>query len=153
MKRLIAIAILFLLFSAPLQAQEHACVQYAIDGVFDIETATPDNEVLSLMCQKSAGGYFEFEYIRRCDNGSTALVQAWVNPDALGGGVQVSSRIRKFAPIECERLQAFPDNWTKYGIFNGKVKEISDTQRYKCCGNAVTTYIVKWAIEQMFCKG
>jgi hypothetical protein len=41
--------------------------------------------------------------------------------------------------------------WTKYGLFNGEVKEISDTQRYKCCGNAVTTKVIteigKWLSE------
>jgi DNA (cytosine-5)-methyltransferase 1 len=52
--------------------------------------------------------------------------------------------IRRLTPIECERLQGFPDNWTKYGLFeNDKVKEISDTQRYKTIGNAVSTPIVK----------
>ena len=32
--------------------------------------------------------------------------------------------------------------WTKYGIMNGKQVEISDSQRYKCCGNAVTTNVI-----------
>jgi len=52
-------------------------------------------------------------------------------------------RIRRLTEIECERLQGFPDNWTKYGNYNGVIKEISRTQRYKMCGNAVTVDIVK----------
>ena len=45
--------------------------------------------------------------------------------------------------IECERLQGFPDNWTKYGIDkNGEEVLISDSQRYKMCGNAVTTNVI-----------
>lgn len=56
---------------------------------------------------------------------------------------QSSRNIRRLTPIECERLQGFPDNWTKYGIdINEKQIEISDTQRYKCCGNAVTTNVI-----------
>ena len=55
---------------------------------------------------------------------------------------QSQRSIRRLTPIECERLQAFPDNWTKYGLFDGKVKEISDTQRYKMMGNAVTTAVI-----------
>jgi DNA (cytosine-5)-methyltransferase 1 len=52
--------------------------------------------------------------------------------------------IRRLTPIECERLQGFPDNWTKYGIDDkGKQVEISDTQRYKCLGNAVTTNVIR----------
>ncbi len=42
-------------------------------------------------------------------------------------------KIRRLTPIECERLQGFPDDWTK---------GISDTQRYKCLGNAVTTNVI-----------
>ena len=56
-------------------------------------------------------------------------------------------RIRKLTPVECERLQAFPDNYTKFGA-DGEV--ISDTQRYKCLGNAVTTAVVTYIINNMF---
>jgi len=49
------------------------------------------------------------------------------------------NKIRRLTPIECERLQGFPDNWTEYGE-SGK---ISDTQRYKMCGNAVTVDVVE----------
>ena len=42
-------------------------------------------------------------------------------------------RIRRLTPIECERLQGFPDEWTK---------GVSDTQRYKCLGNAVTVNVI-----------
>ncbi len=54
-------------------------------------------------------------------------------------GVLTGKRIRRLMPVECERLQGFPDNWTKYGA-DGEA--ISDTQRYKCCGNAVTVNVV-----------
>jgi len=48
-------------------------------------------------------------------------------------GVMINSQIRRLTPTECERLQGFPDGWTE---------GISDTQRYKCLGNAVTTNVV-----------
>lgn len=55
-----------------------------------------------------------------------------------GGGhipsVVSNAKIRRLTPLECERLQGFPDEWTE---------GISDTQRYKCLGNAVTTTVVK----------
>jgi site-specific DNA-cytosine methylase len=51
--------------------------------------------------------------------------------------------IRRLTPVETERLQAFPDNWTQYGIsIHGEQVKISDTQRYKTMGNAVTTSVV-----------
>ena len=46
--------------------------------------------------------------------------------------------IRRLTPVECERLQGFPDDWTA----NGATALISDTQRYKMCGNAVTVDVV-----------
>lgn len=49
------------------------------------------------------------------------------------------NKIRRLTPIECERLQGFPDNWTKYGTQG----EILDSQRYKMCGNAVTVNVVQ----------
>ena len=49
--------------------------------------------------------------------------------------VEVNQQIRRLTPIECERLQGFPDNWTE---------GISDTQRYKCLGNAVTVNVIEF---------
>ena len=57
------------------------------------------------------------------------------------------ARIRRLTPKECERLQAFPDDWTKYGL--GGVL-ISDTQRYKMCGNAVTTNVIRDVFIRVF---
>ena len=58
--------------------------------------------------------------------------------------------IRRLTPIECERLQGFPDNWTRYGDFDGEIKEISDTQRYKQCGNAVTVDVVREVFSKLY---
>lgn len=51
-------------------------------------------------------------------------------------------KIRRLTPIECERLQGFPDNWTE---------GFSDTQRYKMMGNAVTVNVIKAIGERMKC--
>lgn len=60
-------------------------------------------------------------------------------------------KIRRLTPVECERLQGFPDNWTKYGEDEHGVRvDISDTQRYKMCGNAVTTNVVQAVFERIF---
>ena len=59
-------------------------------------------------------------------------------------------RIRRLTPIECERLQGFPDNHTAFGIYDDQVKPMSNTQRYKQCGNAVTVDVVQAVAEQ--CK-
>ena len=58
-------------------------------------------------------------------------------------------RIRRLTPIECERLQGFPDNHTEYGNYDGEVKKMSNTQRYKQCGNAVTVDVVQAIAEKL----
>lgn len=76
--------------------------------------------------------------------------------DTAGGKRQLAVmpdfRLRRLTPIECERLQGFPDDWTKYGVAMDKYPiehnvEISDTQRYKMCGNAVTVDVVAAVFE------
>jgi len=52
-------------------------------------------------------------------------------------------RIRRFTPLECERLQGFPDHWTLNGLSQKKQIQISDTQRYKLMGNAVSVPVVR----------
>lgn len=52
-------------------------------------------------------------------------------------------RIRRLTPIECERLQGFPDNWTE---------GVSDTQRYKMLGNAVTVNVIEAIGKGLICK-
>ncbi|MDD5014630.1 MAG: DNA cytosine methyltransferase [Atribacterota bacterium] len=63
------------------------------------------------------------------------------------------NRIRRLTPTECERLQAFPDDWTKFGINEkGEKVEISDSQRYKMCGNALTTNVVEEIIKRLLTR-
>ena len=58
--------------------------------------------------------------------------------------------IRRLTPLECERLQGFPDSWTKEGINEqGKTVLISDTQRYKQLGNAVTVNVVETIMRKL----
>lgn len=46
----------------------------------------------------------------------------------------VRYRVRRLTPIECERLDGFPDNWTEYGASG---KEMSDKTRYEALGNSI----------------
>nr|DAJ41117.1 MAG TPA: Cytosine specific methyltransferase [Caudoviricetes sp.] len=57
--------------------------------------------------------------------------------------------IRRLTEIECERLQGFPDNFTQYGDYNGIIKPIAKTQRYKLIGNAVTVDIVELIAKRL----
>ena len=52
----------------------------------------------------------------------------------------LTSTVRRLTPIECERLQGFPDNWTD---------EQADSNRYKQMGNAVAVPVVSWIINRL----
>jgi DNA (cytosine-5)-methyltransferase 1 len=69
--------------------------------------------------------------------------------DKGDGGINTSFAInpfgvRRLTPVECEKLQGFPPDWTAEGLVNGKVVKQSDSARYKQCGNAVTTKVAEW---------
>lgn len=55
-----------------------------------------------------------------------------------------TSGVRRLTPLEAERLQGFPDHWTKYGVKDGKIIEQSDSARYRQLGNAVAVPVAKW---------
>lgn len=55
--------------------------------------------------------------------------------------VSAGMAVRRLTPKECERLQGFQDDWTRYGV-NGE--ELSDSVRYRMCGNAVAVPVVQW---------
>ena len=55
-------------------------------------------------------------------------------------------RIRKLTPLECERLQGFPDGWTEYGADGRKM---SDSARYKALGNTVTVNFPRMIGEKL----
>ena len=59
-------------------------------------------------------------------------------------------QVRKLMPIECERLMSWQDDWTKWGIDDkGNKIEISDSQRYKMCGNGVVSNVVREIVKAL----
>lgn len=77
----------------------------------------------------------------------------------LGGGtenliVMQSPRyiVRRLTPLECERLQGYPDGWTDIGEWvdsNGKKRQTSDAARYKALGNSIALPPWKWVLKRL----
>ena len=65
--------------------------------------------------------------------------ESWTLGTGTDFGIKDGMKIRRLTPLECERLQGFPDDWT-IG---------SDTQRYKQCGNAVTVDVVEYIAKEL----
>jgi len=79
-----------------------------------------------------------------------AMTGAGGNCNDKTGQYLFGTRIRRLTPKEAERLQGFNDGYTEYGDFDGEIKPISDTQRYKCLGNAVTTTVITEIAKRLF---
>ena len=60
--------------------------------------------------------------------------------------------VRRLTPMECERLQGFPDGWTDIGEWtdgNGKRHKPSDSPRYKALGNSIALPFWDWMLRRM----
>lgn len=72
------------------------------------------------------------------------------NFNCLVGSSGLQHTVRRLTPLECERLQGFPDHWTDIGDWTdtaGKVHKCGDSQRYKAIGNSIAippwVYVLK----------
>ena len=60
--------------------------------------------------------------------------------------------VRRLTPLECERLQGYPDGWTDIGDWvdtNGKKRQTSDAARYKALGNSIALPPWKWVLKRI----
>lgn len=63
-----------------------------------------------------------------------------------------SRKVRRLTPLECERLQGFPDGWTDIGEWvdsNGKKRQTADSARYKALGNSIALPPWKWVLKRL----
>jgi DNA (cytosine-5)-methyltransferase 1 len=75
-----------------------------------------------------------------------AEIAATLQSGGGGGGAKTGLYmqqygVRRLTPVECERLQSFPDGWTEPAG--------SDSARYKAMGNAVTVNVVRWILGRL----
>lgn len=60
--------------------------------------------------------------------------------------------VRRMTPLECERLQGFPDGWTDIGDWvdsKGKKRKTSDAARYRALGNSIALPPWKWVLKRL----
>jgi DNA (cytosine-5)-methyltransferase 1 len=100
----------------------------------------------------------------RCDPGSPSPALTGANRNHVAktltsrqtrndGGTQefVTAGVRRLTPLECERLQGFPDGWTCLCPAKGDTAtcRCKDGPRYKALGNAVPVPVVEWIARRM----
>ena len=64
-------------------------------------------------------------------------------------GVLTPMEVRRLTPIECERLQGFPDNWSRISWKGKPPEECPDGPRYKACGNSMAVPVMRWIGERI----
>ena len=100
----------------------------------------------------SGGLHSDMTVIRQLPRGKNKGADLKICPTISSNAFQENNLlegVRRLTEIECERLQGFPDNWTQYGDYNGIIKPIAKTQRYKLIGNAVTVDIVELIAKRL----
>lgn len=99
------------------------------DGKTNCLTSVQKDNLVAYSCD-----YRKDEGFRVHKNEKSSTLMARAREDIYGTGlVQTQSNIRRLTPIECERLQTVPDNYTNH---------VSDTQRYKMLGNGWTIDVI-----------
>jgi DNA (cytosine-5)-methyltransferase 1 len=92
-----------------------------------------------------------------CRNGTEDEVNGALQSNSahsLNGNNVVRTRyiVRRLTPLECERLQGYPDGWTDIGEYTettGKTKKSSDAARYKALGNSIALPPWKWVMKRI----
>ena len=75
--------------------------------------------------------------------GNRAVIPASQSGEQVHGVTDVYD-VRRLTPRECERLQGFPDDWTKVPYRGKPAEECPDTPRYKAIGNSMAVPVMRW---------
>lgn len=81
------------------------------------------------------------------DNAKAAIDVGICGSLKVGGSAPISSNgyaVRRLTPLECERLQGFPDDWTRISWRGKPEGECPDTPRYKAIGNSMAVPVMEW---------
>ena len=74
---------------------------------------------------------------------TTQTIRSQCDTEHIGAVLQAMA-IRRLTPKECERLQGFPDDWTKIPYRNKPADQCPDGPRYKACGNSMAVPVMRW---------
>lgn len=143
-------------------------ISYTIDANYHKGTNTLEKSRRQVIRQPFIQNPKMMNYKKDYENSVAITATSYKEPPVVSG-------IRRLTPTECERLQGFPDGWTENGIrvheecyrpsilkaggfnrcyglgchWNDEPIKISDTQRYKTLGNAVTVNVIQAIMERL----
>ena len=91
-------------------------------------------------------GTLDSSYFKGCG------MRSGVEREVVAVPVKTRYIVRRLTPLECERLQGYPDGWTDIGEWtdsNGKKRQTSDAARYKALGNSIALPPWKWVLKRL----
>lgn len=83
------------------------------------------------------------------DKATSLLARQYKDPPVVSYNNHI---VRRLTPLECERLQGYPDGWTDIGDWTdskGKLHKAADTPRYKALGNSIALPFWGWMLRRM----
>jgi DNA (cytosine-5)-methyltransferase 1 len=103
-------------------------------------------EVMPQGINGDKAGTLDSSYYKGCG------MRSGVERDIVAVPLKTRYIVRRLTPLECERLQGFPDGWTDIGEYTdtkGKKGKASDAARYKALGNSIALPSWKWVLKRL----
>lgn len=114
-------------------------------------TASPDYFDLVLASGKQfSGDVFVINGRQNpCVTAKAGAVDTFSHTNCIGYAGSKQQKIRRLTPLECERLQGFPDNYTQIEWRGKPVEQCPDSLRYKAIGNSMAVPVMRWIGERI----
>ena len=145
--------------NSPLVAKGPGAVCYSVDqggGKSSVDvredkapTLTTTHDGAPAVCYGINGdkaGTLDSSYYKGCG------MRSGIERDVVSIHTHAYYIVRRLTPLECERLQGYPDGWTDIGEWvdsNGKKRQTSDAARYKALGNSIALPPWKWVLKRL----
>jgi DNA (cytosine-5)-methyltransferase 1 len=105
-------------------------------------SCTQSTGVVYGVSENQRGEVIETPYSRQLTTGGGKPGQGY-------GAVRQGTAVRRLTPLERERLQGFPDDWTRWKLKDGRLAEQPDSARDRQTGNAVAVPVVEWITRRI----
>ena len=126
-----------------LTATDRHAVCFAVNQRGEVRLSNGDGQITGAITANQSGK--QIQAVCMADDNANAAIDVNMSGTLKVCGsspiVAYDYVVRKLMPIECERLQGFPDGWTDVTY---KGKTASDTRRYKAIGNSMAVPVMRW---------
>ena len=123
---------------------QNTIIENGISPTLTARMGTGGNQVNAVYCMDV--GFFQ----TKKEQSGALLARQYKDPPIINGGKSI---VRRLTPMECERLQGFPDHWTDIGDWidskGKKHKGDSDNPRYKALGNSLALPFWFWLMRRI----